>query len=248
MCPRLTATHRIPRTGRRSVCGRYAISTSIDVVAEVLSATLEPGLTPGLFQPRYNVAPTQQAPVVRVHDSRRVISLLRWGLVPSWAKDPTIGNRMINARLESVADKPAFRNALRRRRCIVVADGFYEWQKLGEGSRAPKQPWFIHADDGALLPMAGLWETWRSSDGELIESFTILTTDANDLMRPLHDRMPVILPREACDRWLDARLDDGDAAVSLLQAAMPPRLTTRKVSTHVNTPQHDDPRCCEAVE
>ncbi|MCA9285397.1 MAG: SOS response-associated peptidase [Phycisphaerales bacterium] len=226
------------------MCGRYALSTPIDVVAAVLGADLDGASGAGLFGPRYNIAPTQQAPVVRVVDGRRVLGLLHWGLVPSWAKDRSIGNRMINARSESVAEKPAFRAALRRRRCLVPADGFYEWQRLGEGTRAPKQPWFIHAAGDGLLAMAGLWERWKEPGGETLDSFTILTTEANALMRPLHDRMPVLLAPEAYERWLDPAQQESADATALLVPAPEKVLAAHKVSTHVNSPRNDDSACC----
>jgi len=152
------------------------------------------------FPRRFNIAPTQTAPVVRLKDGVREIAFLKWGLVPSWAKDTTGGAKMINAKAETVADKPAFRSAFLRRRCLVVADGFYEWRKL---SAKEKQPYFITLKDGAPFAFAGLYEWWKPRDGsDLVETFTIITTEANELVRPLHDRMPVILPPEKWPLWL----------------------------------------------
>ena len=179
------------------MCGRYAQFTPPEAIAEIFGATLDSAD----IGPRYNAAPLQWLPVIRQRPSgERVVQTLRWGLLPSWAKDETIANRLINARAETLAEKPAFRAALRKRRCIVPADGFYEWAKRPDG----KQPYYIHAADGGLLAFAGLWERWtRPDDGEIIDSFTIVTTAANDRLRTLHDRMPVILPPYAVTRWLD---------------------------------------------
>lgn len=191
------------------MCGRYAQFTPPGAIAELFGATLD---IADLI-PRYNAAPMQWLPVIRQRPSgERVLQILRWGLLPSWAKDETIANRLINARAETLAEKPSFRSAYRKRRCIVPADGFYEWAKRPDG----KQPYYIHAPDGSILAFAGLWERWtRPADEEVIDSFTIVTTAANDLMRPLHDRMPVILAPEAVASWLDPA-SEPDALSDLL--------------------------------
>ncbi|WP_296809802.1 SOS response-associated peptidase [Thiocapsa sp.] len=183
------------------MCGRYAQYSPADAIADLFGATIE---SEGLA-PRYNAAPMQWLPVIRRRPSgERVLHALRWGLLPSWAKDETIAARLINARAETLAEKPAFRAAYRARRCIVPADGFYEWAKGPDG----KQPYFIHAQDGAILAFAGLWERWtRPADAEVIDSFTIVTTEANPRVQPLHDRMPVILAPEVVDVWLDRTAD-----------------------------------------
>jgi putative SOS response-associated peptidase YedK len=179
------------------VCGRYAQFTPPEAIAEIFDATLDIADV----GPRYNAAPMQWLPVIRQRPSgERVMQTLRWGLLPSWAKDETIANRLINARAETLSEKPSFRTAYRKRRCIVPADGFYEWAKRPDG----KQPYYIHASDGSILAFAGLWERWtRPDDGESIDSFTIVTTAANDRMRALHARMPAILAPEDLARWLD---------------------------------------------
>lgn len=190
------------------------------------------------WSPRYNIAPTQVVPILRLgDDGQREIVPARWGLVPAWAEDPAIGSRMINARAETAGQKPAFRSALKRRRCIVPASGFYEWQKT-EGS-GTKQPWFIHRVGGGVLAMAGLWERWDRGD-EPLESFTILTTSPNALMERLHDRMPVLLEPQEHARWLDAGAD-ADEIASMLDAAPDGALEARRVSTRVNSPRNDDP-------
>ena len=194
---------------------------------------------------RYNIAPSQGILAVRAAadggDGAREAAVLRWGLVPSWAKDPAIGNRMINARAETIAEKPSFRAAFRRRRCLSPADGFYEWQKL-DGA---KQPHHISATDGATLAFAGLWEHWRDSAGTVIESCTIITTEANARLRPLHHRMPVILEPAHHEFWLQA----AETAVDMLHPLLAPcpadRLVARPVSKHVNDPRHDDPSCLD---
>jgi len=230
------------------MCGRYAFFTPIEAVARLFGAVEYPA--DGLA-PRYNIAPTQQVPVVRwsaSHDRDaetpplRVLSLARWGLVPSWAKDPAIGNRMINARGETASEKPAFRAAFRQRRCLVPADGFFEWQKSGSG----KQPWFIRAADGQPMAFAGLWETWSPAGGEPMHSCTIITTAANGFMRPLHDRMPVILDAAGREAWLD-RAASNDVLEPLLAPAPDDALEAWPVSRAVNRPANDDAELLEPV-
>ena len=215
------------------MCGRYTLGVPPSRIAEIFDLLDVPELTP-----RFNIAPTQLAPVVRMRESRRVLELRRWGLVPFWAKDPAIGNRLINARSESVEEKPSFRAAFRKHRCLVPADGFYEWKPAGRR----KQPFWIHRRDGLPFAMAGLCERWHADLEDEIRSFTILTTDANPLLRPIHDRMPVILAREAWAEWLDP-----DAAADSLRALLRPapveELEARPVSTLVNSAAMDDPRC-----
>lgn len=217
------------------MCGRYALHVLAHELAELLSAIR---WTP--YSARYNIAPTQFAPILRLgDDGARELVPAKWGLIPSWAKDANIGNRMINARAETAAEKPAFRTAMKRRHCIVPASGFYEWQKI-EGSKT-KQPWYIHRADPAPLALAGLWEIWKDGhpQGNTIESFTILTTEANGLMRPLHDRMPVILEPEEIDRWLDPDTHP-NIVTALLDPAANGVLDAHQVSTRVNSPKNDD--------
>jgi putative SOS response-associated peptidase YedK len=214
------------------MCGRYAQYSPADAIADLFGASLEiEGLAP-----RYNAAPTQWLPVIRRRPSgERVLQALRWGLLPSWAKDETIAARLINARAETLAEKPAFRAAYRARRCIVPADGFYEWAKRPDG----KQPYFVHAPDGNILAFAGLWECWtRPADGEVIDSFTIVTTDANPRIRPLHDRMPVILAPEVVDVWLDPATDPA-RLTELLIPCPEERLTMHPVSRAVGNVRNE---------
>jgi putative SOS response-associated peptidase YedK len=185
------------------MCGRYLLTASRDGLANWFGFTDGPAI-----QARYNIAPSHSIPVVRLtsEGKEREPSLLRWGLIPSWAKDVSFGFKTINARSETIADKPAFRSAFRRQRCLIPADGFYEWKKAGKN----KQPYVIRPADGHALAYAGLWERWHSTEGEVLESTTIITTPANEVLRPLHERMPTILPREHYTLWLDAKLQKGD--------------------------------------
>ena len=224
------------------MCGRFTLISPGEVLAEFFELAEVPALTP-----RYNIAPTQPAPVVRVdreHQARQ-FDWLHWGLVPSWAKDPSIGARMINARAETVADKPAFRSALRYRRCLVVADGFYEWQKV-EGQKR-KQPHYIRMEGGQPFAFAGLWEHWEGADGSVLESCVIITTDPNELMQKLHNRMPVILRPEDFGRWLDPTIQGGDRVQALLAPCPPDEMKAFPVSTVVNNPSNDAPACVEPL-
>ena len=197
------------------------------------------------LEPSYNIAPTQQAPV-REDEEDRQAALMHWGLIPSWAKDPSIGARMINARAETIVEKPSFRTALRRRRCLVLADGFYEWQRV-PGSRA-KRPMRIVMRTGEPFAFAGLWETWRDPDGQVIPSCTIITAGANELLVPIHHRMPVILPRESESLWLDASVDDPGPLEHLLGPYDSDRMKANEVSTLVNSAANNTPQVVEPVE
>lgn len=217
------------------MCGRITLTTSGSELADYLR-TID-SLT---WEPRYNIAPTQPVATVRVEsDGECHLREMRWGLIPHWADDPSIGNRMIDARAESLADKPAFRDAFRRGRCVVVADGFYEWQRLN----GAKQPWYLFRSDGRPLTLAGLWDRWQPPDGEPVTSCTIVTTGPNELVENLHDRMPVILPEDAWDRWLDRDNREGAGLDELLRAYPADRMKAHPVSEHVNDPAHDDPEC-----
>jgi putative SOS response-associated peptidase YedK len=222
-----------------SMCGRYTLRKSAREVAEAFGlAEIAP------LEPRYNIAPSQSVPVVRLEpteDSRR-LDLLRWGLIPSWADDPAIGNRMINARSDTVADKPAYRHAFKAKRCLIVADGFYEWMNAD----GRKQPHFIHLKDDRPFALAGLWERWDKG-GEPIESCTIITTDANELLAPIHDRMPVIIPQADYDLWLDPAVKDPRKLQPLLSPFDPDEMEAYPVSTLVNRPSNDVERCIERM-
>ena len=176
-------------------------------------------------------------------DGQRYLTQMHWGLIPSWAKDPAIGNRMINARAETLGVKPAFRVALRKRRCLVVADGFYEWQQRARG----KQPIYIMLKSREPFGFAGLWDTWTSPEGEAIRTCTIITTDPNDLLKPIHDRMPVILTRDAEGVWLDPTIQEPARLLPLLKPYPPEEMEVYPVSTWVNKPAHDSPACIEAL-
>lgn len=220
------------------MCGRFTLRTPASVIAEHFDL-LE--VLP--FAARFNIAPSQPVAVVRVRpeDSRpaRELTWMRWGLIPSWADDPTIGNRLINARSETVAQKPAFRAALHRRRCLVAADGFYEWRRVG----ARKQPYFFRMHDDRPFAFAGLWETWERPDHAAIESCTLLTTEANQLVREVHDRMPVILAPEDYARWLDPATDSSVELTPLLRPYPSEAMTAYPVGARVNSPTTDDPAC-----
>ncbi len=220
------------------MCGRYTVTTPAELVAEVFALAAVPELAP-----RYNVAPTQEAPVVRrTGGGRRRLDLVRWGLVPTWADDPSIGNRLINARGESAATRPAYRLAWRRHRCLVVADGFFEWRS--ESGR--RQPYWIHPPDGRPIAFAGLWSRWHDAAGERLDSFAIVTRDATAELTALHDRMPAILDPDDWTAWLDPGTDPA-ALPDLIGRATGGRLDLRRVSRRVNRPEHDDPDCLAAM-
>ena len=219
------------------MCGRYSLTSPVESLVDLFDAG-----PLGDYGPRYNIAPSQMVPVVRLDgDGDRAWAWLKWGLIPSWAKDPAIGNRMINARSETVSEKPSFRAAFRRRRCLIPADGFYEWQSR-DGA---KQPHLIAATDGGQLAFAGLWEHWQDAEGAVIESCTIITTEANDRLRPIHPRMPVIVAPAHFDFWLAASETAGEMLRPLFAPLPDDSLTARPVSRRVNDPRNDDPGCQE---
>lgn len=196
----------------------------------------------GDLPPRYNIAPSQPIPAVRTdRQGQRELALFQWGLIPSWSKEPAIGARMINARAETAAEKPAFRAAMRRRRCLIPADGFYEWAQAG----ASKQPHYIQMKDGQPFAFAGQWELWCGEDGSEIESCAILTTEANPLLKPIHHRMPVILRPEDYGRWMDPENEKPAAVTDLLRPYPPEEMAARPVGRRVNSPRNDDPKCLE---
>ena len=221
------------------MCGRFTLRAPTSAIVDHFALL---GEVP-LLTPRYNIAPTQPVAVVRLDGRaaapRRELTALQWGLIPHWAKDPSIGARMINARAETVAEKPAYKAAFRRRRCLVPADGFYEWRK--DGNR--KQPYFISLHDDRLFAFAGLWESWEGADHSHIESCTLLTTEPNEVIRPIHDRMPVILSRNAYDLWLDPAVQDAARLTPLLCPCLADVMQARAVGTLVNSPRNDSPAC-----
>jgi len=225
------------------MCGRMVLTRSAADIAHAfeLETTLE-------LTPRYNIAPSQLVAAVRVRTAGRELAMLQWGLIPSWARERAIGNRMINARSETAAEKPAFRSAVKQRRCIVPADGFYEWQRGTGKSGTPKVPHLFRRIDEAPLAIAGLYEAWTDrQSGEIVESCTLLTTEANAIVRPVHHRMPVLLEQRDFALWLDPEVKDAGRVQSLLVPCAPDRLEAIVVSTHVNDPRNEDPGCIEPV-
>jgi putative SOS response-associated peptidase YedK len=229
------------------MCGRFVSVSSPDLLAQRFH-TDEVALADAAKPADYNVTPRAEVYVIRRRKTGETqLSTARWGLVPSWAKDPKVGDGQINARAESVATKPAYRRAFERRRCLIPADGFYEWQRT-QGKRR-KQPMFIRARDGDPLALAGLWEVWREhEDDDWLRSCTIITTDANALLAPIHDRMPVILPESVWGRWLDPENHDRDALARLLVPAPDDTLELWAVSERVNSPENNGPELLQPME
>jgi len=222
------------------MCGRFSLTTNKKQLTEAF-AGFEP---PAELTPRYNIAPSQPVAVVANTGENRVDFFL-WGLIPSWAKDPKIGNRMINARSETLAEKPSFKAAYKRRRCLILADGFYEWRKNPDKT---KTPMYVQLESQEPFAFAGLWESWYSTEGDNILSCTIITTQPNDFMANIHNRMPVILPRRAYDQWLDPSEQRPDQLQSLLAPYPAEEMTAYPVSTLVNNPQNDAPDCINPLE
>lgn len=217
------------------MCARYEVSAPPQDLADLFGLAAAPDV-----KPRWNAAPTQMLPVVRQDEQgARHLDLLRWGLVPAWADDVKIGHKMINARAETAATKPSFRTALRKRRCLVPVTGFYEWT----GEKGEKRASIFRRKDGRPFALAGLWETWKGGGGEPVVSFTILTTNANELVAKLHDRMPVIVDEKAFATWLDPHVDAPAMLKPLLVPAPASVLKCTEVGTAVNDPRHDDPSC-----
>jgi putative SOS response-associated peptidase YedK len=212
------------------MCGRYTITTPPDALRRLFLYSEQPN-----FPPRYNVAPTQPIPIVRMSEGRRQFVLVRWGLLPGWAKDPRGFTLLINARAESVNDKPAFRNAMKYRRCLVPADGFYEWKQEGKH----KRPYFVRRRDRAPFAFAGLWENWMGPNGEEIESAAIVTTQASASIAHVHHRMPVMLAPDRFENWLDGRTVDAQAAASLLQPVPDDEVEALEISDRVNRVAND---------
>jgi putative SOS response-associated peptidase YedK len=218
------------------MCGRFTLSTPAAAVASFFDLSD----VPACLAPRYNIAPTQAVAVVRYGAGGRTLALVRWGLIPPWAKDAKIGNSLINARGETVAAKPAFRSAFRRRRCLLPADGFLEWAKAGPR----KQPYHFRRPDAGPFALAGLWERWQPPGGaEPVETCTVLTTAANELVAPFHDRMPVILAPADFARWLDPGYDRAEGLKPLLKPYPAEALVAVAVNPLVNSPKNDRPEC-----
>ena len=218
------------------MCGRFTLTVPHDLLVDAF-----PGIdVPEDMAPRYNIAPTQPVAVI-ANNRREKIEFFQWGLITSWAKDPKIGNRMINARAETLSTKPSFRTAFKRRRCLIVADGFYEWWKR-PGERS-KTPIYIRMKSGEPFAFAGLWEAWQSPEGEEVLSCTIITTEANELLEQYHHRMPVILNPRDYDRWLDPLEQNPETFADLLRPYPALEMIVHPVSTFVNSPLNDSSEC-----
>jgi putative SOS response-associated peptidase YedK len=224
------------------VCGRYRLSRRKQVVEEYFDC----GSDEPDWKPRYNVAPTQPVPVIRQHPKEpiRELSLMRWGLIPSWAKDSSVAASMTNARSETASMKPAFRDALKSRRCLIPADGFYEWSRAGK----TKQPYCFEVNEGELFAFAGLWDRWKNPSGDWIKTCSILTTTPNAVTSPVHDRMPVILDPDSYELWLDPGMQNVIAASDLLKPYDARQMQCFPVSSRINSVANDDEECCRLVE
>jgi putative SOS response-associated peptidase YedK len=218
------------------MCSRYFLDADGNIIAYTFQVPVHDRI-----RKRFNIAPTQQAPVIRnTKEGAREVAMLRWGLVPSWAKDVAVGNKMINARSEGVEDKPAFRAAIRERRCLVPATGFYEWK----GDPGRKQPFAITLPDRPIFAFAGLWESWKPAEGEPLETFTIITSEANAAVAEVHDRMPVILPKEAEADWLSGAPPEACALLKPYEGVV----NLRAVGKLVSNPRNDVPECLNDAE
>jgi putative SOS response-associated peptidase YedK len=220
------------------MCGRFTRTQSVEAIAaefgvEQVSDDLGPS---------YNIAPTQKVAVVITDGIKQLVSA-RWGLVPSWAKDPSVGNKMINARAETITEKASYRTAFKKRRCLVVADGFYEWQNLGDS----KRPVYVRLKTGKPFGFAGLYEVWKAPEGTDLMTCTIITTEANELMKPIHERMPVIIPREQRDNWLDPTAGDQRRLLEMLRPYPAAEMEAYPVSKHVNAPGNNSPLCIKSL-
>ena len=219
------------------MCGRYAVTTAPEAIRALFRYLEQPN-----FPPRYNVAPTQPVPIVRMNEGKRQFALVRWGLIPAWVKDPRTFALVINARGESVLDKPAFKNAMKYRRCLFPADGFYEWERKGDR----KRPYFVRRRGGGPLAFAGLWESWMGPNGEEQETAAIITTDASPSIAHIHDRMPVIVPPDAFDFWLDPKVD-AEMAMAVIAPAKDEAIEHYEVSRAVNRHENDMPMLVEPL-
>ncbi len=218
------------------MCGRFTNKAKSKDIAKEFKVGRK---NANLFEPRYNIAPSQMIDVVFEPENERILSQLKWGLVPSWSKDAPTSKGLINARAETITEKPSFREAFKSRRCIIPASGFYEWQKKGTGA---KQPFYFYLKEKEVFGFAGLWEEWLDKQtGELLETCTIITTGANDVLKPVHDRMPVILKPESYDEWLDAKVKDTDKLQKLLVPYSAGEMSSHAVSRSVNIPDSDSP-------
>ena len=218
------------------MCGRFVKKSNKEELRKRFRFDDPQGL---LLEPRYNIAPSQEHPVLIVNQDRRMLRMMKWGLVPHWSKDSKIGYKMINARSEGIEEKPSFRGPLKKGRCLVIADGFYEWQKPGKKT---KIPYYFRLKSNEPFAFAGLWDLWEKGD-EPLWTFTIITTSPNELMEPIHSRMPVILRESDEARWLDPEITDSKSVLSLLKPYPAQEMECYKVSTIVNSPKNDAPEC-----
>ena len=225
------------------MCGRYRLGRGREAFKKYFGTAEREDLE---WSPRFNIAPTQNAPVIRqdAREPKRLLSAMRWGLIPRWANDTSVGAKLINARSETITEKPSFLTCLRERRCLVPADGFYEWKRIGRG----KQPYSFALTDDSVFGFAGIWDRWRSAGGEVIESYSILTTKPNAVTAEVHDRMPVILPREHYDLWLDPGFKDVASLCELLRPYDPGAMKMFPVSARVNDVANDDAQCAVPIE
>lgn len=223
------------------MCGRFRLSRSKEIIAQHFDIADEVE-----WSPRYNIAPAQRVAVVRQNPERpvRQFSTMRWGLIPFWSKDASVGYKMINARAETVAEKPAFREPFRNRRCLIPVDGFYEWKEEGKS----KQPYHFGMADNSLFAFAGLWDRWKNPQGDVIETCSIITTTPNALLADVHDRMPAILPLSNYDLWLDPGFKNTGDLKELLRPFDAGRMRRYPVSTRVNLVKNDDPDCAVEVK
>jgi len=218
------------------MCGRFTLTTN-ELDLEGRFGFFNPqGI---LFEPRYNIAPSQEHPIVIVEEDRRVVKLMKWGLVPQWSKDPEIGYKMINARSEGIEEKPSFRTPLRKRRCLVIANGFYEWKTT---AKKTKMPYLFTLTSGEPFAFAGLWDQWKKR-GETLTTFTIITTEPNEIVEPIHNRMPVILRKKDENRWLDPEITYAKEVLPLLKPYPTDDMLCARVSVKVNSPKNDTPDC-----
>ena len=225
------------------MCGRITLSTDKDDL-QSRWGFIDPSGVLDLIKPRYNIAPSQNSPTLVVKEDRRVLVMMRWGLVPFWAKEASIGYKMINAKSETLTEKPSFRKPFKEKRCLVLADGFYEWEKTDKKNKVPYR--FV-LKNRQPFAFAGLWDVWKTPEGDTLLSFTIITTRANELMERIHDRMPVILNEKDEAKWLDPEFKDTEKLSSLLQPYPSEQMVAYKVSTIVNSPKNDTPSCIEPV-
>lgn len=221
------------------MCGRFTLTLNAAQIAARFGVPL-----PQSYKPRYNIAPTQEVLALIADALGRRVENVRWGLIPHWAKDPKIAQKLINARAETLFEKPSFRDAVKRRRCLILADGFYEWRKTPQGRRVPV---YVRLKSKEPFGFAGLWETWSSPDGQTLKTCTIITTEPNELIKPIHDRMPVIVPREFEDVWLDPTPKAREELERVLRPYRAEELELFEVSSLVNSPTNDGPECLQSI-